>query len=85
MEALASGLPVVATSVGSVAEIVKDGLSGCLIPPGDIEAMSLRLATLIDNPGLGKKMALYGKMDVAERFSIKKLNSRLVRIYETLL
>ncbi len=84
MEALASGLPVVATSVGSVAEIVQDGLSGHLVPPGDTQAMSLRLGTFLDHPGKGREMAARGRKDVAERFDIRRWNPRLVRIYETL-
>jgi len=85
MEALASGLPVVATLVGSVAEIVRDGLSGYLVPTGDIEAMSLRLGALINQPGRGREMAAQGGKDVAERFDIRTLNRRLVQIYEALL
>jgi len=85
MEALASGLPVIATSVGSIDEIVKNGRSGHLVQPGDIEAMSNSLTTLIDHPEEGKRMASYGRMGVAKNFDIKILNSRLIRIYESLL
>jgi len=85
MEALASGLPVVATSIGSVAEIVKNGQSGYLIPPMDIEAMSHALETLVDNPAKGQTMATQGRKDVVEQFDIRTLNQRLLHIYESLL
>jgi colanic acid/amylovoran biosynthesis glycosyltransferase len=84
MEALASGLPVVATLAGSVAEIVQDELSGYLVPPGDIHSMSLRLGTLIDHPEKGREMAIQGRKTVADRFDIRKLNKHLVEIYEGL-
>jgi colanic acid/amylovoran biosynthesis glycosyltransferase len=84
MEALASGLPVVATSAGSVAEIVQDGLSGYLVPPGDIHLMSLRLGVLINHPEKWWEMAAQGREAVADQFDIRKLNQRLVGIYETL-
>lgn len=84
MEALASGLPVVATSVGSVAEIVQDGLSGYLVSPGDICMMSIRLQALIDHPEKWGEMAVHGRGVVADRFDIQVLNQRLVRIYEAL-
>jgi colanic acid/amylovoran biosynthesis glycosyltransferase len=84
MEALASGLPVVATSVGSVAEIIQDGLSGYLVPPGDIHSMFRRLGALIDHPEKWREMAVQGRRAVADRFDIRKLNRRLVRIYEAL-
>jgi colanic acid/amylovoran biosynthesis glycosyltransferase len=84
MEALASGLPVVATLAGSVAEIVQDGLSGYLVPPGDIHLMMLKLKFLLEHPEQWREMGIKGRAIVADRFDIKRLNKRLVEIYKIL-
>ena len=47
MEALACGLPVVSTRVGGIGELVEDGVSGCIIPPRDVETLSATLEALI--------------------------------------
>ena len=85
MEALASGLPVVATLAGSVAEIVQDELSGYLVPPGDIHLMMLKLKFLLEHPEQWREMGIKGRAIVADRFDIKKLNKRLVEIYKILI
>ncbi|MEW6334501.1 MAG: glycosyltransferase [Thermodesulfobacteriota bacterium] len=85
MEALASGLPVVATAVGSVSEIVQDGISGYLVPSGDVVAMMLKLQELSEYRERRREMGAKGRAAVAERFDIRKLNKRLVEIYEILL
>ncbi len=56
IEALMAGLPVVATNVGGTPEVVKDGVSGFLIPPGDEEALYRAIKRFIDNPDLLEKM-----------------------------
>lgn len=85
MEAQASGLPVVATSVGSVHEIVRDGHSGFLVPPGDAIALADRLAYLIDNPQVWRGMGQAGREHVEARYDVNRLNDRLIRIYEAIL
>lgn len=85
MEAQACGLPVVASAVGSVHEIVRDGESGFLVPPGDVQALADRLTYLIDHPRAWLPMGRAGRAHVEARYDINKLNDRLVRIYEALL
>jgi len=50
-EAFAAGVPVLASRLGALAEVVKDGLDGLLIPPGDVSAWRTALQSLIDDPG----------------------------------
>ena len=85
MEALASGLPAVATKVGGVPEVVKDDESGYLVQPGDPEAMAEKLDILVKNPGMRREMGLAGRKSVEEKYDIRKLNERLVELYRSLL
>jgi colanic acid/amylovoran biosynthesis glycosyltransferase len=85
MEAHAIGLPVLATRVGSVQQIVLDGISGFLVPPGDSAAMALYLGQLIDHPAERVEMGRRGRAHVENHYDIDRLNDRLVAIYENLL
>lgn len=85
LEAQAIGLPVIATSVGSVFQAIKDGESGFLVPERDVDALANRLIYLIENPELWPEMGKAGRKYVEEHYDIRKLNQRLVKIYEDLL
>lgn len=85
MEAQAMGLPVLATRVGSVDQIVLDGVSGFLVPPGDAAPLALRLGQLMDQPLLRLQMGRRGRAHVEQHYNIDRLNDRLVGIYQNLL
>lgn len=85
MEAHAIGLPVVSSDVGSVKEIVQQGVSGFLVPPGDVTALCRRLAELIDDPQKRAEMGRQGRRHVERHYDIERLNDRLVHIYQELL
>ena len=85
MEAQASGLPVVATSVGGISELVNNGQSGYLVPHGDMEAMAERLEYLTRHPESWAEMGLVARKHVEENYSIEKLNNRLVQTYQCLI
>lgn len=85
MEAQAVGLPVVATDVGGIDEIVSDGKSGFLVPPHNAGALATKLEYLISHPEIWLEMGRCGRKIVEERYDIEKLNQRLVNIYNALL
>jgi colanic acid/amylovoran/stewartan biosynthesis glycosyltransferase WcaL/AmsK/CpsK len=85
MEAHAVGLPVVATQVGSVDQIVQHGKSGFLAPPGDVTALCRHLADLIQHPEMRAEMGRCGRAHVEQHYDIERLNDRLVNLYENLL
>jgi glycogen(starch) synthase len=60
LEAMAAGVPVVATDVGGVPEFVVDGESGLLVPPGDAAAMAQAIARVTDDPSLQSRLAAAG-------------------------
>ena len=82
LEAQATGLPVIATSVGSVDQAMVDGESGFLVPPRDIGALAEKLQYLIEHPEICSDMGYAGRRYVEEYYDINKLNDRLVKIYK---
>jgi glycosyltransferase involved in cell wall biosynthesis len=80
IEAMAVGIPVVASEVGSMAELIRDGESGFLIPAADAVALAERLAHIFQDPAGARDMGTRGREVVRGRFSIE----RTVRSYETL-
>jgi glycosyltransferase involved in cell wall biosynthesis len=82
LEAMASRLPVVATSVGGVPEIVRDGQDGLLVPPGSVGALRGALETLLCNPTLARRLAEAGHARVISRFTIEGMVRRVERTYE---
>jgi len=69
---MAMGLPVVATDVGAVTEIVRSGVDGLVVPPNSVDALATSLEQMMGNP---KKRAEFGLMarEVAVRFSPQKV------------
>ncbi|MFH1403622.1 MAG: glycosyltransferase [Candidatus Altiarchaeota archaeon] len=83
-EASAIGLPVVATLHGGIPEIIEDGVNGLLVPERDADAIAERIAYLMDNPGIWEGMCIKAREVVEEKYDIRKLSERLVRIYESI-
>jgi len=85
IEALAAGRPVVATRVGGVPDVVRDGIDGFLVDPGDVEALAERLARLAADPALARQMGEAGRARVLERYSVERLIDDVDRLYRKLL
>ncbi len=81
MEAMASGMPVVASRHGGIPELVVDGESAFLVPERDVDALAERITHLIENPDVWPKMGRAGRAFVEEHFNIEKLNDQLVELY----
>jgi len=69
LEACASGVPVVATAVGGTPEIIADGVTGRLVPPGDAGALARAIADMLSNLALCRAMGERGQRVVREQFS----------------
>jgi glycosyltransferase involved in cell wall biosynthesis len=85
IEALAGGRPVVATRVGGVPDVVRDGVDGFLVDPGDVEALAERLGRLAADPALGQRMGETGRDHVLSRYSVDRLVGDIDALYRRLL
>ena len=65
MEAMACGLPIVASNVGGLTDLVDDGRTGLLVPPADVRALRTALAAIANKPDLAKQMGDAGRQKVA--------------------
>jgi glycosyltransferase involved in cell wall biosynthesis len=81
LEAMASALPVVATAVGGVPELVQHGETGLLAPAGDTQLLSRHLAVLCKNVDTRRRMGAAARRDVAEHYSLKRLACCLEELY----
>lgn len=82
IEALAAGVPVVATDAGGTRAVVDDGETGYLVPVGDVQALADRLRRLRDDPELRARFGSAGAVRMRERFSIATMTDRIDAIYD---
>ena len=80
MEAMAMALPVVASNVDGNRELIRNGVSGYLVTPGDTRAFTQQIQQLMDNPDRAREVGKKAHQEVLERFSM----ARMVRAYDQL-
>ncbi len=85
MEAAACGVPVVATAVGGVPELVEDEMTGLLTPPGDIEGVAVRLERLLCDGDLRSRMGVAARKRAEDRFSLTKQVDSLLEVWSAVL
>ncbi len=84
VESLAAGVPVVATAVDGTPEVVRDGVSGFLVPVADVGAMARGVAAVLENPELRRRMAAAAPEGL-DQFDIDTMVSRQEELYQWLL
>lgn len=72
VEAMAAGVPLVASRTGGIPELVEDGKTGILVPPGDACALADAIRLLLDRPALRATMSLAGQIAAQRRFSLER-------------
>lgn len=81
LEAFAQGIPVVATPVGVVADVVLPNVNGLLVPAGDVRALADALAQLISDPALRQRLGASARRDHATKYEMNGYLSRLAEIW----
>jgi glycosyltransferase involved in cell wall biosynthesis len=84
IEAMAAGLPVVATRVGGMSEVVVDGTTGLLSPAGADESLAEHILSLASDPELRRRLAQAGKERAFKFFSEDRMNAAYQRLYQEL-
>ena len=85
LEAMAAGVPPIATRVGGVSEVVKDGLTGLLLPPRDGDALADRIMTLLGDRTLARQIGQSAREMVASRFSLAGMVQAYQEVYTQLI
>lgn len=85
IEAQAAGLPAVSTDVGGVRDVVRDGVSGFVVPPGEVMAIADRLGRLAGDEALRHRLGGAGREHAVSRYGIPRLVGDIDRLYRELL
>ncbi|WP_417242301.1 glycosyltransferase family 4 protein [Celeribacter sp.] len=82
MEAMASRIPVIASRVAGVSELIEDGVSGFTLPAGDLDTLCARLDTLLSDPALCERMGNEGRKMVEAAFDLSREAAWIGKIFE---
>jgi glycosyltransferase involved in cell wall biosynthesis len=84
IEALAAGVPGVSTDVGGVRDVIEEGVSGLLAPPGDASTLASHVASLLQDPARARDMGERRRAAVVNRYHIDRLVSDVAALYREL-
>ena len=85
LEAMACGTPLVAADAGGVSEIVRDGETGWVFPPGDVDALASRIETVLSDPERARQVSRRARAWIEANATIDQMAARTFRVYERLL
>ncbi|AMM53806.1 glycosyltransferase family 4 protein [Pyrococcus kukulkanii] len=85
LEAMASGVPVVATTVGGIPEVVQESGSGVLVPPGDEVALERAIIKILSDKNFANKLGKAGRKAVEKEYSWKVVVEKIEKVYEEVL
>ena len=81
-EAMACGLPIVATDCSAIPELVHDAKGGYLCPLGDVDAFAEKINILADSPGLRKEMGEYNRAKIEQMFTLDRMVKEYIVLFE---
>lgn len=84
LEAMACGLPVIASGIGGIVDIVEDGKSGILFEPGDVSGLAAGIIKLLNDDRLRQGLGVEARKRIVERFSIDRVADEYIKLYEEL-
>lgn len=83
MEAMASGLPVIASNISGIPELVEDNRNGFLIPPRDVGALVAAIERLIQEPDLRRQFGMAGREKIEKEFSLQLNAAKLAQYFHS--
>lgn len=84
LEAMAAGCPVIASGVGGIPDLIRDGVNGLLVPPAAPRELAGALAALLADPELAARLGRAARATVAERYTLERAMERLEQVYSAL-
>jgi glycosyltransferase involved in cell wall biosynthesis len=84
MQAMAWARPVIASGVGGLYTLIKDGVTGTLVPKESPEALAAAIVNLLDNPKKARAMGLQGRERIDSEFNIRDIAQQYIRLYASL-
>jgi glycosyltransferase involved in cell wall biosynthesis len=85
IEAMAAGCPVIATCVGGLPDLVRDGKTGYLVPPRSPESLASAILHLLQEPKTASQMGIDARVAIRERFPVQRLIDDIEHLYDRLL
>jgi glycosyltransferase involved in cell wall biosynthesis len=84
LEAMATGLPIVATRIGGIVDLLEDGRTGLLVPPGDAEALAMALGRILCDANFRAGLGSRARTRAVRDFSLSGSIARLIAVYRSL-
>jgi glycosyltransferase involved in cell wall biosynthesis len=84
LEAMAAGVPVVASRVGSLPEMIRSGETGVLIDHGDPDGLAAAIADVVDHPDRSREMAEAARRVVVSRYSVDRMVGEYASLFQSL-
>jgi glycosyltransferase involved in cell wall biosynthesis len=81
IEAMAAGLPVVASRVGGIPSLIEDGKNGLLVPAGDSSALASALRRILDDPTWSNELGAHATCSIGTRYGIPAMVEAIESIY----
>ena len=81
-EAMACGAPIVATTAGAFPEVIEDGVSGLLVPPGDTRALADAIERVLGDGLLQRRLGREGRQRIVEQFSWRETAVQTLALYQ---
>jgi len=85
LEALAMGVPVLASNLGGLPEIIKEGKNGFLVPPLNLPEFAAKIKLLLDNPQLWEKLKRNARESIRQKFSLPKMSENYFKAFSSLI
>jgi glycosyltransferase involved in cell wall biosynthesis len=85
LEAMACGLPVVATNIGGTNEVIKNGVNGILVEPKNSEQLAQAILSLMKNQKYAYRLGINARKTITEKYSLDLLSEKYVHLYCKLL